>query len=146
MPGRISSGRKTTYYIGIGLIVVGVILFFSVFFSAIGSFNDPWKTPPFQNAVIGMLMMIGGGVLATIGARGPAGSGVVLDPEKAREDLKPFNEAAGEMINDTLEKVKVLDKFTNHSEAREVVKIRCRNCGTLNDEDAKFCKGCGLGL
>lgn len=146
MPGKISTGRKATYYIGIGLIVVGIILFFSVFFSAIGSFNDPWKTPPFQNAIIGMIMMIVGGVLAAVGRGGTAGSGVILDPEKAREDLKPFNEAKGEMINDTLENVKVLDKFINHSEVREVVRIKCRNCGALNEEDAKFCKGCGQEL
>jgi hypothetical protein len=140
---KISSGRKATYYIGIGMIVLGVILFFSVFFFAIGSFNNPWKTPPFQNAVIGMILMIAGSVLLNIGAKGAAGSGMILDPEKAREDLKPYNEAKGEMINDTLEQVKVLDKFTGHNEVKEVVKIKCRGCGALNDEDAKFCKGCG---
>jgi len=28
-------------------------------------------------------------------------------------------------------------------EQKEIIKIRCRNCGALNDEDAKFCKSCG---
>jgi ribosomal protein L40E len=26
---------------------------------------------------------------------------------------------------------------------KEVVKVRCRGCGELNDEDATFCKKCG---
>lgn len=29
---------------------------------------------------------------------------------------------------------------------REVVKIKCRYCGTLNDESAKACANCGAGL
>jgi len=29
------------------------------------------------------------------------------------------------------------------SDEKEVIKIKCRECGTLNDEDAKFCDECG---
>lgn len=29
---------------------------------------------------------------------------------------------------------------------REVVKIRCRACGELDDEDAKFCSACGKAM
>lgn len=28
----------------------------------------------------------------------------------------------------------------------EVIKVRCQQCGHLNDEDAKFCQGCGTAL
>jgi amino acid transporter len=127
------------------MIAIGFILFISVFFSVAGSMNDPFRSgpPPFGNAVIGMVLMIAGGIVTSIGARGAAGSGLVLDPEKAREDLKPLNEAKGEMINDVISNIDVVDKIIQPHEEKQVVKIRCRNCGGLNDEDAKFCKGCG---
>lgn len=151
---KISNERKAAYYIGIGMIVLGFILFISVFFSAAsfmnnpfsGSFNGMNRGPSFMNAVIGMVLIIAGSIVANIGAKGAAGSGIILDPEKAREDLKPYSEAAGGMINDVISNIDVVDKITNTKEEREekeVIKVRCRSCGTLNDEDAKYCKSCG---
>lgn len=142
---KISKERKATYYIGLGMIILGVLLFFSVFFSGIKTIDDPFSygPPPFENAVIGMILMIAGGVVTNIGAHGAAGSGIVLDPEKAREDLKPFNEAKGKMINDVLDNVEVIDRLAKCESSKEVIKIRCRYCNTLNDEDSKFCKECG---
>lgn len=144
---KISKERKVTYYIGIGMIILGFILFISVFFSVAGSMNSmTMKMPPFQNAVIGMLLIIGGGIVMNIGAKGAAGSGLLLDPDQAREDLKPFNEAKGEMINDVISNIDVVDRLTKPQEKEEIIKIRCRSCGSLNDEDAKFCKSCGKQL
>lgn len=148
---KISNERKATYYVGIGMIVLGVILFFSVFFSAARFMNNPFggggfmmnRGPSFMNAVIGMVFIIAGTVVANIGARGAAGSGVILDPERAREDLKPYSEAAGGMINDVISNIDVVDKITSSKENKEIIKIKCRNCGALNDEDAKYCKSCG---
>lgn len=144
MPNKISNERKIVYYAGIGMIVFGVILFFSVFFTGMGVMESDFSfglPSGFKRAVIGMICMIAGSILATAGARGTAGSGIILDPEKAREDLKPFNSAKGEMINDVIENIDVV-KNINH-EQKEIIKVRCRNCGELNDEDAKFCKNCG---
>lgn len=146
---KISSGRKVTYYIGLGMIILGAIFFFSVFFSTVSLINNPSMgsgVPPFANAVVGMILVIAGSVVMKIGARGTAGSGLLLDPEKAREDLKPYNEVKGEMINDVISNIDVVDKITKPHEEKEVIKIRCKSCGSLNDEDAKFCKGCGKEL
>lgn len=147
---KISNERKATYYIGLVMIALGFILFISVFFSAASMMRDPFggsfgmnRGPSFMNAVIGMVLMIAGGVVTNIGARGAAGSGIILDPEKAREDLKPYSEAAGGMINDVISNIDVVDKITGTKEEKEVIKIRCRSCGTLNDEDSKYCKNCG---
>ena len=143
---KISKGRKATFYIGIGIIILGLLLFFSVFFSIINAVNDPFFSygpPPFENAVVGMILMIAGAVVTNIGAHGAAGSGMLLDPEKAREDLKPFNEAKGKMINDVLDNVEIIDKFPKGESPKQIIKIKCRYCNTLNDEDSKFCKGCG---
>lgn len=146
---KISKERKAAYYVGIGMVGLGFLLFISVFFSAASFMNDPFGGsggPSFENSVIGMVLMIAGSVIMNIGAKGKAGSGLILDPEKAREDLKPFNEAKGGMINDVISNIDVIDQITDSDEIREVIKIKCRSCGSLNDEDARFCKSCGKEL
>lgn len=142
---KISKERKATYYIGMGMIVLGFILFISVFFFVAGSMKDPFRSspPPFSNSIIGMILMIVGSIVSNIGAKGAAGSGVILDPEQAREDLKPFNEAKGGMINDVVSNIDAIDHITKAHSPKEIIRVRCRNCNGLNDEDAKFCKSCG---
>lgn len=145
MSNNISDERKAIYYIGMGLIVLGVILFFSGFLMDDGL--DFGGMPNFfKRAIIGMICMIIGSIMMNIGAKGAAGSGLVLDPEKAREDLKPYSSATGGMINDVMENIDIVrDKKVNQDEKEflQIVKIKCRKCGELNDEDAKFCKSCG---
>ena len=146
---KIAKERKITYYIGIGMMILGFILFISVFFSFAGFMNNPFEgsgSPSFTNSILGMVLMIAGSIVRNIGAKGAAGSGLLLDPDKAREDLKPFNEAKGGMINDVISNIDVVDKLIKPNEEKEVIKIRCRSCGSLNDEDAKFCKSCGKDL
>lgn len=137
---KLSKKRKITYYIGKGMMVLGFIIFFSQFFTF--SFGVPFIFAP-----IGMLFMIAGTFISNIGAKGLAGSGLKLDPDEAREDLKPFNEARGKMINDIVSGIDAVDSITKSQQSgqapREVIKIRCRSCNCLNDEDAKFCKNCG---
>lgn len=152
---RISPERKATYYVGNGLALFGLLLFLSTFLSAalnFGNFNnfEARGRSMVLRSIIGMGLMIAGGVIANLGSRGLAGSGMLLDPEKAREDLEPWNRMAGGMTNDALSEVgvvkafeKTLSKDDENSAPREVVKVRCRACNALNDEDAKFCDQCG---
>lgn len=152
---RIPEGRKVTYYIGMGMIVVGVILFLSVFVSVAGFVSRPFSGggfPSFTNAIFGFILIAAGGIVSNIGAKGAAGSGLILDPDQAREDLKPFNEARGGMINDVISNIDVVNRFAdqqnqqnqqNQQIQKEVIKIKCRSCRNLNDEDAKYCKSCG---
>lgn len=149
MSNKISKERKALYYIGMGLIVLGFILFLSSFFVSFSGF-DPFINSGmpsfFKRALIGMICIIVGSVLMNIGARGTAGSGIILDPEKAREDLKPYSSATGGMINDVIENIDIVkNKKTSHDkkETLQIVKVKCQSCGELNDEDAKFCKSCG---
>jgi len=145
----ISRERKAAYYIGKIMMVIGFVLFLSMFFHigrAISGqipFDSP---PPVINSVIGMVLITAGAVVSNIGARGIAGSGLKLDPEEAREDLKPFNEARGKMINDIISNIDALDNFAKPQAAKEIVKIRCKACNCLNDEDSKFCKNCGSSI
>ena len=149
MSNKISKERKALYYLGMGLIVLGFILFISSFFifgSGFDPFFDSGMPSFFQRALIGMICIIVGSVLMNIGARGAAGSGIILDPEKARDDLKPYSSAAGGMINDVIENIDVVkEKKTSRDkkEILQIVKVKCQSCGELNDEDAKFCKSCG---
>lgn len=134
---QVSEGRKTLYYIGMALMVLGVVLFISVFFTMMNA--DPFSPPTFSAPIIGFVLIIIGSVLMGIGRMGLAGSGVVLDPVKAREDLEPYARMGGGMISDALEEVDAL-------RPSEVIKIRCPNCQALNDENDRFCGSCGQAL
>ena len=126
--------RKVLYYIGNAISIIGIVLFLSVF---VTGFNGDFDTieSSMKMAPIGMILLIVGVVISNIGKSGLAGSGVILDPEKAREDLKPFSKQAGGMIKDALEEVNLPNN--------ETIKVRCQSCKHLNDENAKYCNNCG---
>lgn len=144
MARNISEGRRAAYYFGMVLMVLGFILFASTFvtfalnFGNFTNFESRVKSEMFR-AFGGMALLIVGGIIRGIGQRGMAGSGVVLDPGKARQELEPYSRMAGGMLKDALEEADV--KLGGQGE--KVVMIRCSSCGKLNEEDSKFCKGCG---
>ncbi|MFH1716885.1 MAG: hypothetical protein ABIF19_06005 [Planctomycetota bacterium] len=145
MAKRISEGRKTAYYTGMVLAVIGAIVFGSVFVSAIGHFGDFSNFESRGRSMAargfgGIVLIVVGGIVMAIGARGAAGSGLVLDPEKAREDLEPFTRMAGGMVKDALDEA---DIKLGKGEPEKVIVIKCRKCKQLNEEDSKFCQECG---
>lgn len=109
----ISGERKTLYYVGMGLSVIGFVLFVSVFFSVLGLMGrDPFSPGynplgAFIRAPIGILLLIAGQFMMRAGARGLAGSGVLLDPRQAREDLEPWARAGGGLVRDALDEADV---------------------------------------
>lgn len=147
---KITKERKIAYYIGMAMMALGFVLFISTFFDAASFMDDPFSHTDFgvsfTKPVIGMILMIAGIFVMNIGAKGTAGSGLILDPQKAREDLKPFSEAKGGMIEDVISNIDTVDRIIKSNEGKEIIKIRCRSCNTLNDEDAKYCKECGKEL
>ena len=150
---QISDERKAAYYIGAAMQVLGLILFGSTFASFACHFGDFGLGPGFGKSLAvrtfgGMGLIIAGVFVRQIGARGLAGSGVILDPEQARRDVEPWSRMAGGVINDTLSEVepvqKIADKLSGESESsNQVIKVRCRSCDALNDEDARYCDQCG---
>jgi len=141
---KISSERKVLYYSGTLLQIVGGLLFASVFVSAalhFGDFQDfvGQGRSAMLRAFGGMGLIIAGAFLRRIGARGLAGSGIMLDPERARGELEPFTRMGGGMVMDVLEEADV------HlgEKPEKVVMIKCPACGKLNEEDSKFCQECG---
>src|SRR5262249_50676425 len=52
---------------------------------------------------VGMVMMIAGGIMVSIGQMGLAGSGIKLDPEEARRDLEPWARMTGGIVKDAID-------------------------------------------
>lgn len=144
MAKHISEGRRIAYYIGMGLMVLGGILFVSTFvtfamhFGDFSNFASNAKSEMLR-AFGGMAFLIVGGIIRGIGAQGLAGSGVVLDPDVARQDLEPYSRMAGGMVKDALEEADV----NLGRRPEKVIMIKCPSCGKLNEEDSKFCQECG---
>ncbi|MHC5145965.1 MAG: zinc-ribbon domain-containing protein, partial [Planctomycetota bacterium] len=92
-------------------------------------------------------LIIAGGGIRSVAARGTAGSGLVLDPEKAREDLEPWARMGGGMVKDALDEADIdLKNLGGGAQPEKVIMIKCRECGKLNEEDSKFCQECGKSL
>lgn len=143
--GQIPEERVFLYYLGNVLMVIGLLMFIAIFFTGASTPRNFGSPPPeFIRSMCGMGVIVLGGVLSGIGRAGMAGSGIILDPKRQREELKPWSKMAGGMMNDALEEVDVVKSVS--ASGREVIKVRCPNCRTLNDEDAKFCDECGKPL
>ncbi len=148
MARQISGQRKALYYLGMTLTILGVLVFGSVFVSSamhFGDFTDfegRAKSAMFR-AIAGMAMAGLGGLLMGLGARGAAGSGLVLDPDQARDDLEPYSRMVGGMAKDALDEAGIT---LGGNSPQRVVLLKCLNCGTLNPEEAKFCQECGTKL
>ena len=147
MTEQISPERKAAYYLGAVLMVVGGLLFLSVFitgalnFGNFSNFQANARSSMFR-ALGGMAILMAGGIIRGIGARGLAGSGVLLDPRKAREELEPYSRMAGGMVKDALDEADV----NLGRQPERVVMIKCRSCDKLNEEDSKYCQECGKEL
>ncbi|OWU66099.1 MAG: hypothetical protein CBB60_001280 [Armatimonadetes bacterium Cent15-Ar3] len=113
----ISPERQTAYYVGHAISGVGVLLFLSTFFVIASapmhqaSFTDFNRQASAQmtdfaaRAIGGMVLIVIGQVIANIGKFGPAGSGVVFDPQQARKDVEPWSRMVGGVVNDALEEI-----------------------------------------
>lgn len=119
---KISEERQAVYYLGIVLAVIGGLLFFSTFITgamSFGDFNNFEERARSESlrAVIGFGLVAVGMILAAIGSQGLAGSGVVLDPEQAREDLEPWSRMAGGMVSDAVDEAGIdLGQLSKHND------------------------------
>jgi len=168
---QIPPHRRTIYYIGLAPTVLGALLFGSVFVSFalhFGDFTDfdARGRSMALRAFGGMAFMIIGSILMAVGARGLAGTGLVLDPEQAREDVEPWSGMDGGVVHDARSGYPESSAPGSRDPLRDVVagvqrppaaaapqppplpqvKLRCRGCQALNDETARFCNQCGATL
>ncbi len=150
MTRKISDERKGAYGIGLVLQIIGGCLFGIPFIvgplSVMSGNIDSGAIPAaFIAAFIGFGLIVAGGFIRNVAAKGSAGSGLVLDPEKAREDLEPWSRMGGGMVKDALDEadINLNNLGGGHSVPQQVIMIKCRECGKLNEEDSKFCQECG---
>lgn len=151
MVKKISPERKAAYYAGMGVTALGGCLFAAPFLTIpmimIGALSFRAGPVAFLFAAIGFGCFILGGFLMNIGKVGLAGAGVILDPERAREEQEPLTRMRGGMVRDGLEEAGILDenglKIGRSPAPEPIIMIHCRECGKLNEEDSKFCQECG---
>lgn len=119
----VSEDRKAIYLLGQILLVIGILTFGSVFVTSAVNFGDfsnfeADARSEMLRAIAGMAMFAAGGVLMSIGSAGLAGSGVILDPKQAREDLEPWSRMEGGMFKDAADEAGVdLTRLTGGSDA-----------------------------
>ena len=155
-PSRnVSHQRKWLYQAGLALQLVGLALFLSFFLTVALLFGQFDADVPsklgvgFFRAVVGMICMLAGGVIRHIGASGVAGSGMILDPERAKQELEPYARMSGGLTDAAFSEMKTVRDTLNNLGGRgseisiEVVRVRCQNCQQLNEETARFCNQCG---
>lgn len=145
MANEISKNRKVTNYIGKGIALVGFAMFFVPFIGIVLEMmsDNPRQKPYFLIFwPVGMFLIFVGILVATIGSRGLAGSGVVLDPAQARRDLEPHSRMVGGVIKDVIDEANI----NLGGAAPSKIMIRCRSCSKLNEEDSKFCQECGRSI
>lgn len=135
--GDIETWRKVAYYSGLVLSTAGMALFlvpFVLFWHQgipidhyMGSPGAPFRfiAPSF----IGFGVIFLGETLRRIGRRGLVGSGMILVNEPERVDVPGTSST--------------LDPESVGGSAREVVKVRCQNCGHLGEISDRYCDGCG---
>jgi hypothetical protein len=153
----VSQGRKSLHKNGLVLTVIGIAGFFVCFigfalagFAEVEGGGGPHPIFFWIGGVVCMAMIGIGQVMRRVARRGMAGSGLVLDPERARDDLEPWARMGGGLVGDALDESGLMDDEDDDGdldfEEPAVVKVRCQECRALNDEDAKFCKKCGKTL
>ena len=149
----ISPTRKLLYYAGMFLLILGIIIFLTTFFSnfnAVSSSSQfPFQRPrkmDMSGALVAGIMWIVGVFMMSIGKSGLSGSGIILSPQGEREDLEPWNRSKGGQIKDMLEEVQIGELIKDAKETETVIKIKCQECDALNDEEDNFCGNCGKEL
>ena len=73
---------------------------------------------------VGMALIVVGAIIMNVGARGAAGSGIILDPKQAKEDLEPFSRMAGGMVKDALDEA---DINLGGGKSEKVIMIKLRS-------------------
>lgn len=135
--------------IGIGLGVIGALI-------AIGSFIGFASAPPGEVNPWFMVTFLTGGVLVGLAAWalrfaliGPVSSYVASEASPA---LQIASAALARGVSDQetyelpLDRDHSKDGGDRSGDARTLVKVKCRTCGHLNEEDATYCDKCGKSL
>lgn len=136
--------------IGLPCLLIGFISFISVFFtSSRDFFNSPHDVMDSnaRRAVIGMILMIGGGFASSIGMSllGFAHRGKIVRYQ-AGEIMPVVKDAAQDVAPVATDLVRQTMQAARQGMTSSTAGQTCPACATRNDADDKFCKGCGKPL
>lgn len=157
---ELKTWRKVLYIIGNVFLVLGVILFFTVFIDSGYDIYFEGNSLRYSSrffydstfrAIFGFGLILLGTVMKELAKKGLAGAGLILDPERERRDAEPFSRSKGGKFADSYDEFRNESNFHEDLERvrvsqKEKIMVRCPKCKTLNDEDASFCKSCGTKL
>lgn len=125
--------------IGIPLAIAGFSSFFQLqsdFFSLSFEESSALSAQAFANLVPGAFLAIIGIGLLRFGFIGRVSKYIA-------DETGPAISSVSESITRGVKEGGGMD-VTVHSDTK--IQIKCRNCGTLNDEDATYCDNCGSPL
>lgn len=117
MGRNISPERQTAYYAGMALtglgfllIIIGFITFASGGIRSVNSFGGGESTvfTGFFTFFAGMVCCGVGQFIQRTAARGLAGSGILLDPQQARQDVEPWSRMTGGIVKDAIDEAGIL--------------------------------------
>lgn len=133
---------------GFALVVVGIHSFSTRVDEPFGlpvpfGRAEPRKPDLFWLAFVGMLVLIGGIWLTSIGFMGAAARYVAAETAPVATDT--FNYVARGAREGVKEIVGAVAEGVRRDAGGKVV-VRCHKCEAENDADAKFCKACGAAL
>lgn len=125
--------------IGITLAIIGfssIIELQANFFSLSFEESSALSARAFANLVPGMFLIVIGGGLLRFGYIGKVSKYIA-------DETGPAISSVTKSITSGIKEGGGID-LTVHSDTN--IKIKCRNCGTLNDEEATYCDKCGSQL
>lgn len=123
-------GSVTCLLAGLVMVVVGFTTFATPIFDRPTGFGEVPEGPPFWS----MGLFAGGGLLLVVGV---ALSGMAF--------AKPLSEVSATETQGAVEVTAAAfgrGLQTGFGKQQTLVKLRCRSCGSLDSEDAKFCSQC----
>ena len=139
---QVSKGRKFAFYCGYLSMAAGLALL--IFTVATLDLTAPSRIRAAGFRVLAGLGLLGAGLLLRrVGIRGLAGSLLILDPPRAKEDLEPWSRAAGGLVDAGLSEVSIAREAAERLAGKEKIRLRCPRCRALNDDGAERCQGCG---
>lgn len=134
-----SKKRNTLRYIGVPVLIIGVLLViigFTQFISPNSEFGEG-----FGKFALGLPFIFIGSVLTGYGYMGS------VVRYQAGEMAPVAKDTVNYMVDGTKESIKTVAQSIHEGiHGDQGANVICSSCSTMNDKDSKFCKNCGANL
>jgi len=133
--------RKKLRIIGIPLIIIGIIIMVYSFITFFGNFGNSFDDANqnsmtwFGLSALGMVLLFVGFVMFYFSILRPVSKYVATETSPA---ITTASHALGKGLG-----IGIKESGAIVSGSKEIIKIKCPNCGYLESEDAEFCSKCG---